>query len=321
MIVKAIEKPMILLKLEALTRRLPINHQKQNKIIEDLAKRRAGYNGESSLKYYLDYLSSEKYHIFHSLRLHDGVHHFQMDFLILTPKFILIIEVKNYLGTLYFDPIFNQLIRQHNDKEETFQDPLLQINRHKFQLSSWLAINKLTALPIEALVVISNPQTTIKSLANQQQISQIVIHSDKLLSEIRKIEQKHSTEILTEKEFKKLTRQLLKRHEEHIPKILESYEISQNELITGVFCPECNYLPTRRVHGGWYCPSCKHTSPEAHLKALKDYALLIGTFITNQHARKFLNIESVSTTKRILSSSNLPHNGQTKARTYNLSNL
>lgn len=182
-------------------------------------------------------------------------------------------------------------------------------------------MNTLPALPIEALVVISNPQTTIKSLANQQHISQAVIHSDKLLSKIRKFEQMYSTEILTEKEFKKLTRQLLKRHEEHIPKIHESYEISQNELITGVFCPQCSYLPTIRIHGGWYCPSCKHTSPDAHLKALKDYALLIDTFITNQHARNFLNIESVSTAKRILSSSNLPHYGQTKARTYNLASL
>ena len=46
---KPCEKPMKMLKLEALSRRLSPNHPKQKKITNDYRKIRTGFNGESSI--------------------------------------------------------------------------------------------------------------------------------------------------------------------------------------------------------------------------------------------------------------------------------
>ncbi|MBM6617722.1 nuclease-related domain-containing protein [Bacillus suaedaesalsae] len=291
MIVKRNEKPRVLLQLEALTKRLPKNHPKQSDIQKNLARRRAGFNGENSLDYYLDYLSSENYHIFHDLRLHDGVHHFQIDLLILTKNFILIIEVKNISGVLNFDPTFNQLIRYHGEKEESFPDPILQAKRHKAQLYTWLSSNKSPLLPIETLVLISNPSSTIKVLNNSHLVSQSVIRSPNLLKRLTKIERKYNVEILTGKELKKLSRLLIKKHNSLHSNILEQYDIKTNELNTGVFCSVCNYLPLKRIYGYWYCSACRSTSKSDNIHALKEYALLINPLITKREMAEFLHIE------------------------------
>ncbi|KAA0544597.1 NERD domain-containing protein [Bacillus sp. BGMRC 2118] len=321
MIVKKNEKPRILLQHEALTKRLPKNHPKQIDIQKNLARRRAGFNGENSVDYYLDYLSSENYHIFHDLRLHDGVHYFQLDLLILTKKFILIIEVKNIAGVLTFDPTFNQIIRYHGEKEEAFPDPILQVKRHRTQLNTWLSSNKLLQLPIETLVLISNPSSTIKVPGNSQLVSQFVIRSSNLLNRLSKLEQKNNVELLTGKELKKLSRLLIKKHESLHSNILEQYEIKTNELYTGVFCSICNYLPIKRIYGNWYCPACRSTNKVDHIQALKEYALLISPTITKTEMAEFLHIDSLAAVKRLIRSMDLPPIGQTKSRTYNLLNL
>lgn len=78
----------------------------------------AGYRGEQSLDYYLGFLTN--YFILHDLRLPDRDHHFQLDTLLISPYFILILEVKNISGTLIFDDHFKQLIRVTPEKEEGF---------------------------------------------------------------------------------------------------------------------------------------------------------------------------------------------------------
>nr|WP_276310196.1 nuclease-related domain-containing protein [Bacillus salacetis] len=92
-----------------------------------------------------------------SSRLFDGTHYFQIDSVIITGKYILIVETKNMPGTLNFDTEFNQLIRTNEKVEEAFSDPMIQVKRHKAQLRKWLACLHLSHLPIESLVVISTP--------------------------------------------------------------------------------------------------------------------------------------------------------------------
>ncbi|MDM5340322.1 nuclease-related domain-containing protein [Fictibacillus enclensis] len=153
--------PVHIRKLEALLRRLPTEHVKRREIEEQLARRMAGYRGEQSLDYYLGFLTN--YFILHDLRLPDRDHHFQLDTLLISPYFILILEVKNISGTLIFDDHFKQLIRVTPEKEEGFPDPILQVERHRDQLSGWLSGQKLEKVPIETLVVISYPNTVIKN--------------------------------------------------------------------------------------------------------------------------------------------------------------
>ncbi|MCL6570356.1 MAG: NERD domain-containing protein [Bacillus sp. (in: Bacteria)] len=64
---------------------------------------RSGYNGEKTIKYYLEKIPEQKYHIFYGLRLPIGNTFFQIDVLLLSPKLILILDAKNNLGTLRFE--------------------------------------------------------------------------------------------------------------------------------------------------------------------------------------------------------------------------
>jgi hypothetical protein len=56
LIVKPRTIPLRIKICEAILRRLPNNHPKQDFIKEDLAKRRAGYYGEQALDYHLEFL-------------------------------------------------------------------------------------------------------------------------------------------------------------------------------------------------------------------------------------------------------------------------
>lgn len=92
--------------LEALMRRLPHGHAKQPAIIEDIKKIKAGYNGENRVFQSLKSLPEKEYLLFHDLRLIGSSFPFQMDILVLTSSFLLILEVKNMAGEIFFDKAF-----------------------------------------------------------------------------------------------------------------------------------------------------------------------------------------------------------------------
>lgn len=317
MIIKERKLPLSIQKMQALLRRLPPQHQTIPAIKEQLAIRLSGYKGEKEIDYPLTFLPNKDYFIFHDIRLKDEAHFFQIDTLIVTKKFVLILEVKNISGTLYFDSLFNQLVRSKDGEEVAFPDPMIQTKRHESQLRRWFAANKLPKVPVISLVVISNPQSVIRTSQDNHFIHQKVIHRDFLPHKISQIENSH-TDMISEKEVKKWIRCLLKQHTPADFSILNRFKIQEDELIRGVFCEECNHIPLVRTHGNWYCSKCNHKSKQAHLAALKDYYLLLGCNITNRQLREFLNITSDAQAKRILRSLNVNIEGNNKGRIYYL---
>jgi hypothetical protein len=314
MIIKKIEMPLTLQKSQALNRRLPQNHPKYQLIQEKMAKGLAGYKGELAVGYQLGFLPKDRYLIFHNIRLQEGEHFFQMDFLLLSKEFLITLEVKNMAGTLYFDPVFQQLIRTQNEKEEAFPDPLIQIQRHKTLMASWLKTHNYPPIPIESLIVISSPYTLLKTPPKNESISRIILHSEALPAKIKKLELDHIKSCMDDKQWKKLSRLILKKDTPLNADILEQYDIRKNELIAGVFCPSCHALPMGRSHGTWSCPQCHFKAADCHLPALADYRLLIGETITNSEARYFLQISSLQLAGRLLS--HVQPDGKTKGRIY-----
>ncbi|MFJ7366272.1 nuclease-related domain-containing protein [Peribacillus frigoritolerans] len=102
LIVKKRKVPLAIRKLRALACRLPPNHPKVPLIMNDLKKREAGYKGECSIDFPLSFLEPKNYFIFHDLRLQDQSRFFQLDTLLISKKFALIIEVKNMAGGAVF---------------------------------------------------------------------------------------------------------------------------------------------------------------------------------------------------------------------------
>ncbi|WP_108668904.1 nuclease-related domain-containing protein [Peribacillus acanthi] len=210
--IKKREIPESILKLQALLRRTPVTHPKYPQIQENLSKQLAGYKGELAIEYPLSFLPEKEYFIFHDLRLKVHEFYFQMDCLLISSKFILILEIKNIAGTLYFDQNYHQLVRKQNEREEAFPDPVIQTKRHEFLLKNWLIQHGFSNVPIQSLVVISSPYTLIRSSI---ELSNKVIHSDYLPEKIKQIERSYVNNVLLEKEMKSISRKIVKQHHPH----------------------------------------------------------------------------------------------------------
>lgn len=309
--------PIYLQKLEVLLRRLDPTHPKYNLISGELLKSKAGYNGEKSVDYYLSFLLHNKYQIYHDVRLRGQGYYFQIDTLILSPFFILLIEVKNLGGTLYFDQHY-QMIRTINGKEEGYPHPLLQVERQQLQLEKWLSAHKMSPIPIECLVVISNPATIIKTSVASIDITEKVIHMANIPMIIKKLENLYKLGKYNDKELRKLSSLIISEHQPGTYDILNQFHIEEADLCKGIHCPNCSKLFMVRKKRSWYCPACAFSSKNAHLDALKDYRLLLGTTINNRQFRDFCQFPSKSVASKILISSGLPYSGKSSARNYHL---
>lgn len=307
MYLKPLAKSERLRMLEALKCRVPESHPKSADITYDLIKLRSGYKGEKTVKYYLDFLPEKEYLIIHNRRLPSGIHHFQMDFLILTTRFVLIVESKNILGELHFDSSFNQLIRKHNEQEEGFPDPVLQVKWHQKQLRGYIP-----KFPIETLAIMSNPSSIIKANPGDKEITRIVIRSQSLLERIEEMDGKYQKELLDRKQLRKLGKQLLKCHVPEDMDLIKYYGLQNSEIVPGVQCPNCQHIPMIRHKKKWFCKKCNHFSKDAHEQAIQDYLLLINPTITNQQFREFTHVSSVFTANRMLTSTNLVSTAQTR---------
>ncbi|MEL3972543.1 NERD domain-containing protein [Rossellomorea oryzaecorticis] len=313
--------PIKILKLYALLRRIIPNHPLKKEIETELRKLEAGYKGELSLDYHLSFLPDKPYIILHDIRLSYKTFYFQIDTLILHTNFILILEVKNIAGELFIDTEFNQMIRTKNDITDVFPDPILQAYKQKVELGNWFSSKKLTQIPIEYRVVLTNSNTLIKnSQANPVVVKQL-IRSSRLTFEIDKLKDRHKTQMVTEKQLIKIANQLIKSHVPQDVDVLSLFQLSKSDVLPGVYCKNCEALKMERISGTWKCSRCLAENKGAHIDALIDFSLLVSPTITNREMRHFMNLPSISTATRLLSQLNLPTTGTTKNRRYSLSPL
>lgn len=321
MIVKERQKPIKLYKLEALLRRTSENHPKRALIKAEYAKSKAGFAGEKAFDYHLRNLPSKNYLILNDLRLAHEHTFFQMDTLVLAPNFFIIAEVKNLSGTLFFDTKYPQLIRTSNGATKSFPDPLLQVKTQTRKLTSWLNDHSISKVPIKSNVVISSSNSTVKTAEVPRNVFQTVTPAANFIYKVEEYEEIHQDMHLSEKELKKLAKLLIKCHVPIDQNILNLFDIQKNEIIKGVFCPECGAIPMKRHWGKWYCVKCRYTCKDAHLDAIKDYSLLLGTTIQKNQFMHFLKITSSSSSSKLITSLNTPFSGTTRNRTYNITDF
>ncbi|GEN54476.1 nuclease-related domain-containing protein [Halobacillus faecis] len=310
MIIKQRTFPRDIEQLQAIERRLGANHPQLPKVKEHLKNRLSGHKGELALNFPLSYLP-ENYRIFHHLRLYDGTHFFQIDCLILTDQWILIVEAKNIGGELFYNQRFNFLSRTWDDGPQTFSDPVLQVRRHRRQLQQWLHSKGFPDIPIYCLVANSHPGTSINT---DDPSLDIVIRTEALPEKVEEIATKHNgmdyrcSHLVSDK--------LINSHSDYHKDYTELFHLQSHEYKKGVFCTACQKLPIHRLHGTWGCENCRRKNPTAHIPSLKDYFLLNGAEITNKGLRDFLLINSPNIAKKILTDMNLETYGNNKGKVY-----
>ncbi|MDH5163107.1 nuclease-related domain-containing protein [Heyndrickxia oleronia] len=316
MIVKELTIPYKILMDIALLRRLRPTHPKLAMIEEDLTRRKVGYRGEQNLLYHLGFLPPQNQKIFFGLRLPFEDKTFQIDTLILTPSFILIIEVKNYSGILLFEKHSDQLIRIYQNKEEAFPNPIFQVQRHHILFDRFLKHYNIPNVPIEHIVIISHSTTQIKTSSDNLNIYEKVLHSEKIISKMAELHQRHKQNKLKNHHLQKVSQILLEQHKPEVPNSNKIFDIYKDEIIKGVCCPVCRGFKMARKHGKWVCSTCYTSSKEVHKQTILDYLLLIEPSITNKSCQDFLNLSNPILVHRLLSSMKLPSEGNDGGKKY-----
>ncbi|WP_160722699.1 nuclease-related domain-containing protein [Bacillus sp. USDA818B3_A] len=317
MVIKELTLPRRLILTEILKKYLKPNHPKYPVIEKELARRWAGYWGEAALANYLKELPSEKYYILHDLQLQLHGIHFQIDTLILTQTYIQIIEAKNIIGTLYFDNIFNQLIRTNPDgTEESFEDPRIQCRRLQSLLGRWLILHNLHLLPIDYLIFFkSSNRTILKTSGTGTDLTRICKGRD-LFNKIENSENRYKQVKIQTPEMIEIANFLLSKHTPKQIDILKEYELTETEPIQGVQCSSCKHIPMEYQKGKWICIKCGSKSRDGHIETINDHFLLVKPTITNRECQKILHLPSANITQKKLIALDLPTSGHTKKRVY-----
>jgi hypothetical protein len=317
-ILKKLLVPRRLLATSALLGRLPARHRQYAAVEQAFSRRLAGWRGEQQTAYYLHQLSIQSCYCLHNLRLVLDDQVFEIDLLILTPRLIIIVEVKNFSGALHFDPIFNQLIRTDGDRQEGFSNPLLQADRQRRLLRKWFAAHRLPLPPISYLVVIAHASTLISTSANGSQIGNVVCHAEQLEKKLTQLLIRHTANWADDSQLRRIGALLAAQHIEAKLDPFTRFNVAASEIFRGIYCPDCLSFQIERHYGSWFCRRCGRKAKNDHISAVLDYFLLFGPTMTNTQCRQFLQVDSHQLVTRLLRQMALPSggNGQGIGRYY-----
>lgn len=305
-----------LLIYEALLRRLKGDLWFNEKIIAGYKKEKAGYDGESAVDYTISTFRRNDFVILRGLRLKNPPFYFQIDTLILTKKFICILEIKNYKGIFSYDSKQHQLTQKVNGRINSYKDPILQAEAQKNHLKTWLVHRGFFNIPIETLVVVAYPSTIVENVHQDTTVYNKIIHTASLQLQIERLNNLYSKDSLTMPTVQEIGRQLQQADEPLRTNILQQLGLAEHHFIDGILCTKCNKSPMKRLYKKWLCSGCKNTDTKAHEQVIYDYFLIHGDTITNSQCQQILKIKSPRTPYTLLTGMELRQSGNNRTRKY-----
>lgn len=270
MILKAFTPASHKLGIQALINRLHPKHPQQEKLQNEYNRFNEGDIGE---QYILEMLQQIKLspdtRILHNIQL-DSFVKIQIDILIITNHYLLILEIKNIKGEVQFTFNPRQMIRTLNAETKIFTSPEIKIEQYVDGLSDLLRSHNLY-VPIYSVIVFAFNNANITKPSEKIP----VIMGHELPNFIKKIPR--STQSI---ESDKLANIILNNHTNRnsFP-LCTYYEINPDQLLNGVFCPTCAAPNMIKLEGIWHCPHCNTKSTNAHQQALTEYYMLISPTI------------------------------------------
>jgi hypothetical protein len=311
MIVKKYSASLYVKALHSLHKRLSKNHPKYSMIKEEYYQNLAGEIGEEVVMKMMEQLKLPyKFYIFHNLSLY-AESLFQVDILLVTPYYALVLEVKNIKGEITFT---DQQMQRKLDTNVThsYESPVLQLEEYVYQLNLLFRAIGMN-LPIYSAVVFAFPTSYIKvPPANKTVLSRRGIKPH-----IRNI--KAITPYINENQLDTLKNYLLNANTDFHPfPLTEYYGINPDSIRKGVECINCGLIGMKKVIRSWYCPKCRVTHRDAHETALVDYFLVFKNIISNQECQQFLNLNNKHEATKILKSPLLMKSGKSRNRKYTI---
>ncbi len=304
-----------MLAYEALIRRLKPHFRNHPKIQSEYQKYKAGFYGETQMDYKLSLLSESEFSHLPDVRLKNNQKFFQMDSVIITPKVIFIIEAKNLQGILEYYASQRQLVQLSDKGQTSYADPLLQAKIQLNHLTEWIR-NFNYSIPIEPLVVSTNPSTVIKNIDNNKEFNNRFLTLENLTFRIKEIYHSYGKKILNNYDMAILAKKMIKGDIPLRRDLIKFHGIPQDHFIYGIACAYCEKSPLHRDQKNWICTECGKNDRKIHERVILDYFLLYDTTLSNAQCRKILNLPNRFVAYRMLKTMKLDHYGNKKTTMY-----
>ncbi|MFD1032973.1 nuclease-related domain-containing protein [Metaplanococcus flavidus] len=309
MILKQRFEPPEIRQLQNLLQRVPSVHPLFPQWTEKLRRMSAGFHGELRVDTLWQEIPIEGPHFFlHDLFILKPSASHQIDTLLVTSRFILLLEIKSIAGRLDFDPQLRQFSRTNKDGTvDGMRNPDDQLRRHEKWVQNFLAEYKVS-LPVIGAIVFTYPSSIVKS----RPANRIIIQASGLPYLVDQLLAKYPVDLLSTRKTRQLASRLLEMHSE---RALRDLDVPV-ELRKGVLCGKCPGSIMTYHYKKWTCPNCSLVEPSAYLRTLEQYRMLIKPFISSREFRDFTGIESVSIASKLLKESKMTFQGSFKDRVY-----
>lgn len=272
-------------------------------IVEELRKFDSGGYGEQYVRSVLQEEFGDRMVHFSNYWLHNH----ELDLLSVTDGAAYLFEIKNIRGHVELKENPPQLVRTREDGTfDTFRCPVSQLESNLIHLRSFFTQLQLD-IPIYAAVVFAFHNADIVAKPRKHPI---VIGRDVCRLVWNTYPPKKEP---TQKIVQLLTENRERRH--YYPK-LASYNLTIEDLVMGVFCPNCDHLPMTRLSYKWYCPKCQRFDKHAHEAALFDYYELISNKISTSTCCQYLLLRNRYEAKRILKQNSVKTIGNNRSTQY-----
>lgn len=307
------EKHALIDAIPRLIARLPPTHPKIKLLEDELYRREAGYSGETNVDAFIKRTNfSKQPKVFTNVHLKvSPTFSFEIDTLIITNHYVLIIEVKNLKGVVQFVENPPHLRRTLDTGEVTIMDcPICQIEMNKVNLDKWFRKHGIQ-VDLMGLFVLANQNTIVEDVPEDFQ----VVYRRQLPHFLSNL--KPSEMILSDNQLKDITWNINNDQQNFNPFPLCSYyKIDPLHLKRGLLCRNCHSALFRNTRETWHCINCKKDAEDPYNDAISDWLLLVKNSITNRECRYFLNLKNKRVSNYYLRQSHLTKSGSSVATFY-----
>ncbi len=293
--------------------RLHPEHSKVQFLQKQLYRIGAGYSGECNVDAYIERAQfPQMMKVFTDVHLCNSPKFtFQIDTLVITERYVLIVEVKNLKDTVRFVPNPPHLEQTLETGGQVVLDcPVHQIESNKSNLDAWLRQRGIH-LKTLGLLVLANPNTRVLDAPDNFPLiykRQIPFHLQKLEPVER---------ILTTDQIQELARQIQTEQQQFNPFPLCSYyHIQPDDLREGLLCRNCNGQLQQKNRESWHCPRCLKVAEDPYNDGISDWFMLVKNSMTNSECRSFFRLKDGNAARYILSKSSLIKKGKSTATFY-----
>lgn len=305
-----------LMALRELAIRIPITNTREKTFFTNMYKAaKAGYDGETKIDRVLENIAFPTLHTiipdFHTQSKFGA--YYQMDTVILTNRYILLLEIKNIRGLIEFHENPAHIIRTIEGVKEKMDCPIHQLARNSKTLEN-LVCNVTKKLPIYSAIVFCNPTAQVTSYPPTVKIlykNQVDFFIEKLNT---------LPEVCEKSEYQQVVKSLTTNNKNFkITPLSLRYSIDPSILRKGVFCLKCEspMHPLNRSTA-FKCLECNSTYKDALVNSIVGLFGIFDRELSREQLENHLNIKAKDRIIKALTQLRCTKKGKARATRYSL---